>query len=434
MPVPRNLLQKIKPFLNRKEFIAIVGPRQSGKTTFLEIVADYLQKGLKVKNESIQTITFEDRILLNQFETDPVAFIKSYLPGKHSDTFFFLIDEFQYAFDGGQKLKLIFDTVKGLKIIITGSSSLDIKAHVGKYMVGRLVSFHLYPFTFSEYLYAHNPKLGNIYREHNERALSSLVTGKQLEGNVGKDLFHDEMRVYYENYAVWGGYPAVTLAETDDIRKKLLRDTYNNYILKDIKTLLELATEKNLFMLSQYLATQTGNIIVYQNTSQASNLNHRQLKKHLTILEETYVSKTVNPFFKNRKKELSKNPKIYFIDMGFRNNLIENMNPLPIRSDTGAIIENTVFIRLNELFGEIHKINFWRTKAGAEVDFVLHYNEKIIPLEVKYSAFSTEKVSKSFINFLNTFKPEHAVVLTKNYWGCVNINNTRVYFIPVCYI
>ncbi|MCK4244503.1 MAG: DUF4143 domain-containing protein, partial [Candidatus Omnitrophica bacterium] len=142
----------------------------------------------------------------------------------------------------------------------------------------------------------------------------------------------------------------------------------------------------------------------------------------------------VKPFFKNRQKELSKNPKIFYIDMGFRNSLMENMNGLDKRADSGAIIENVVFIRLNELCEGVNKINFWRTKAGAEVDFVLHTKGNIIPIEIKYSSFKTEKISRGLASFIDSFKSEYAVVLTKNYWGMTKKNKTKVLFIPVYYL
>jgi len=226
----------------------------------------------------------------------------------------------------------------------------------------------------------------------------------------------------------------VVLAGNNAIRSKLLSDTYNNYILKDIKTLLELATEKNLLLLSQYLATQTGNIVVYQNLSQTAHLDHRQIKKHLNILEETYVCREVRPFFTNRQKELTKNPKIFFLDMGFRNNLMENINSLAVRPDAGAIVENVVFIRLNELCSRVQKINFWRTKAGAEVDFVIHKQDALLPVEVKYAGFKSEKVSRSLASFIDTFKPECAVVLTKDFWGSGKKEKTRILFIPFYFL
>ena len=434
MIVQRDLIQKISPFMARKEFIAIIGPRQAGKTTFLEVLKTYLCKETKVREDFIQTVTFEDRRLLAEFETDPVSFVRSYVPQDISGRFYMMIDEFQYAIDGGQKLKLVYDTVKGIKIVITGSSSLDIKAHVGKYMVGRILSFNLYPFNFRECLRWNERRLERIYSQVNEQVIRWLLEGKLFKIKRGVDIFSEEMVKQYERLCIWGGYPEVVLAKSDNERKKVLADIYNNYILKDIKTLLELATERSLFMLSQYLATQVGNIVVYQNLSQVSNLDYRKMKRHLKILEETFVSREVMPFFKNRQKELSKNPKIFFMDMGFRNNLMENINSLNKRSDAGAIIENCVFIRLNELCSGINKINFWRTKAGTEVDFVLHIKDNIVPIEVKYSNFRTEKISRSMASFIESFKPEYAAVLTKNYWGLLKRDKTKVLFIPVYYL
>ena len=434
MIIERDLMEKIVPFLLRKEFIAIVGPRQSGKTTFLEMVRTHLCKKLKINKDFIKTVTFEDRIALLQFERDPIAFVSSYMQSNHFKTFYLMIDEFQYAIDGGQKLKLIYDTVKGIKVFITGSSSLDIKAHVGKFMVGRLLHFDLPPFNFREYLRARDKRLEVLYAQGNEKVVRGLFTGKGLKLQRGVDVFNKEMRRHYEKFCVWGGYPAVVVAKGDEVRRKLLSDIYNNYILKDIKTLLELATERNLFLLSQYLATQVGNIVMYQNLSQVSQLDYRQLKKHLAILQETYVSREVKPFFKNRQKELSKNPKIFFADLGFRNHLVDNMNALDMRPGAGAIVENAVFIRLHELWGGMNKINFWRTKVGAEVDFVITIKDAVVPIEVKYSTFKTEKLSRSLASFIDSFNPEYAVVLTKDYWGSMKREKTKVIFVPVYYL
>lgn len=434
MIVQRDLADILNKFIRRKEYLAIIGPRQAGKTTFLEIIKDFLLRDLKIHKDSIRTVTFEDRRLLSQFEGDPVSFVRSYMPAKTSGTFYLMIDEFQYAEEGGRRLKLVYDTVPKLKIIITGSSSLDIKSQVGKYLVGRILTFHLYPFNFGEFLSARDKRLERIYRENNAVLIKWLFDGRPFKFKIGKDAFGEEMTKHFEEYCIWGGYPAVVLSKTDEERRKVLNDIYSNYVLKDIKGLLELATDKNLFLLSQYLAAQTGNITVYQNLSQVSHLDYRQMKKHLNILNETFICAEVRPFFKNRQKELSKNPKIFFYDTGFRNSLVENTNSLDKRSDSGAVIENAVFIRLNELCHGINKINFWRTKAGAEVDFVLHAGGDIIPIEVKYSRFEREKASRSFINFVESFNPGRGIVLTRDYRGKTTVGKTEVIFMPVYYL
>lgn len=273
---PRDLVKRIEPFLNRKEFIGIVGPRQSGKTTLLNILKDLFKGKMGVKEELIKIITFEDRKQLMEFEADPLAYIHSWIPEDSSEKFYLMLDEFQYLEKGGQKLKLIYDTVENIKIIITGSSSLEIKGNFGKYMVGRLLSFNLYPFNFGEFLRVKDRRLERIYREKSNKVRKWIFNSPTSGVEEGEDTFHQEMVDFWEEFCIWGGYPAVVLAESERIRKKLLSEIYNNYILKDIKTLLELSTENNLYRLSQYLATQIGNIVVYKNLSQKSGLNYRK--------------------------------------------------------------------------------------------------------------------------------------------------------------
>jgi len=435
MRVKRDIIDEIRIFLKRKEFIAIIGPRQAGKTTLLEMLRDYLISDLKVDKKRIQIVTFEDRRLLTQFETEPISFVQSYFPVLTKDEpSYLMMDEFQYVEDGGQKLKLIYDTMKGIKVVITGSSSLDIKARVGRFMVGRILSFYLYPFNFGEILRAKDLRLEGIYQRNNRVITEWLFGDKKIDKKEGVDIFAEEFLRYYEDYCIFGGYPSVVLSLTEKEKRKVLSEIYNNYILKDIKTLLELVTEKSLLFISQYLATQIGNILTYQDLSQVSALSYRQVKKHLHILQETMVCLETKPFFTNRKKELTKNPKIYFIDLGFRNNLLENVNKFDKRPDIGSMIENAVFIRLNELTKGEAKINFWQTKAKAEVDFILQIRGRIIPVEVKFSKFISPKVSRSFMSFINSYKSNQGLILTKDYWGRIKKDTTEILFAPVYYL
>ncbi|MDQ7827216.1 MAG: ATP-binding protein [Candidatus Eremiobacteraeota bacterium] len=434
MIYPRDALSPVIPFLERKEFISISGPRQSGKTTLLKMIGAHLHGELKIDRRLITLITFEDRRLLAQFERDPVAFVQSYAPSGIDGILYLMIDEFQYARDGGQKLKLIFDTCENIKILITGSSSLDLKAQVGRFMVGRIVSFTLCPFNFGEYLSTKSERLETAYRGKSGQLWQWLEGRGAFPGERGLDIFHQELQPLYEDYCIWGGYPAVVLAGSPLERRKIFSEILNSFILKDIKTLLELATDRSLLRLSQYLAAQAGNIVVYRSLSEASNLDFRNVKKHLEILKETFVCREVRPFFTSRQRELSKNPKIYFLDNGFRNSLMEAMQGLEMRPDAGAIIENTVFIRLNQLHNGLGKINFWRTKAGAEVDFVLHLEGQLLPVEVKYSLFKSETIPRGLVSFIGSFRPRRAVVLTRSFWGIRKIDETETTFIPAYYL
>lgn len=231
MIIQRNLMSQIIPFLDKKEYIAIIGSRQAGKSVLLDLIRDYLIKNKNVKAVNIKQITFEDRLLLSQFDNDPIAFVNSYKSDVFSgDIFYLMIDEFQYSIDGGQKLKLIFDTVANIKIIITGSSSLDIKAQVGKYMVGRILTYYLYPFSFGEFLSAKNKKLSSLYEEKNKKLLNWFLKSEAIAPESGKDIFSLEFLRLFEEFSIFGGYPRVALSETEIEKKKILNDIYSNYI------------------------------------------------------------------------------------------------------------------------------------------------------------------------------------------------------------
>ncbi len=209
--IKRDILEQIKGFLDRNEYIAVVGPRQAGKTVLFKLLTEYLISGQGINRKNIVNITFEDRKLLKQFTFDPAGFISSFMLGDNSRTYF-LIDEFQYAKDGGQKLKLVYDTVQNVKIFITGSSSLDIRAQIGKYMVGRILTFYLYPFSFGEYLRAKDIRMEKIYSKKSGDIRGFIFDGKATGFAGGNDAYFDDMIKHFNDYAVWGGYPAVTLA------------------------------------------------------------------------------------------------------------------------------------------------------------------------------------------------------------------------------
>ncbi len=434
MQVKRCILSRIEKFLKSREYLAVVGPRQCGKTVLLGMIKQYLKKELKVKENNIALITFEDRKLLRQFESEPIEFVKSYIDKRGTGLFYLLIDEFQYAKEGGQKLKFVYDTVKNFKAIITGSSSLEIRAKTGKYMVGRMLSFNMYPFNFSEYLLSKSRRHLNIYEKKSRDIVKFIFKGKKPLYKNKEDAFYSEMIDFYKDYVVWGGYPAVVIEKNKEKKQKLQSEINSGYIMKDIKGLLALATENELESLITQLAIRPGNLINYTNLCADTALDYRNLKKHLRILNETFVCDELRPFYKNKRKELSKNPKIYFIDTGFRNNVLDDFNDPDMRTDGGALVENVVYRRLKELAGGRIKINYWRTKPGAEVDFILKVDGKPAPVEVKYSCFKGNKVSRSFMSFVQHYKPSTGLILTKNYFGISKKGKTNILFAPVYYL
>ena len=165
---PRVLLGLLKKWIDRKEIYAIKGPRQSGKTTLLKMLQEWLINEKKVEPENIIFLTFEDREVLEKFSTNPKTFIGSFIGEKKEERFYFLIDEFHYLIEGGQKLKLLYDLFENIKFIITGSSSLELTGKTSKFLVGRVFSFHLWQLSFREFVYVKSPRLSNYCQERSE--------------------------------------------------------------------------------------------------------------------------------------------------------------------------------------------------------------------------------------------------------------------------
>ncbi|MCK5177312.1 MAG: ATP-binding protein [Candidatus Aenigmarchaeota archaeon] len=425
----RTILTDLKKYINRKEIYAIKGPRQAGKTTILKIIKKWLIEEKKVKEENIIFLTFEDFEILDKFNLNPKQYINSFI--LNNDRYYFLLDEFQYASDGGKKLKLLYDTIENAKFIITGSSSLELTASTAKYLVGRVFYFDLMPFSFEEFLNAKDKRLANIYRQ-NSKIFDDFIHCKKINKKP-QDLFCSEFELLFGEFATFGGYPEVIKANVPEEKKQIIKNLNQTYVEKDVTDLLKIHDVFKFRKLTSVLSAQLGGIANYNELSLICSSHYKEIMNFLDCLEGTYIIKRIRPFYSNKKTELKKNPKIYFIDIGLRNYTAKNFNDLDIRTEKGQIIENVVLSQLLCRFKDSN-ICYWRTTGGAEVDFVIEIENKLIPVEVKYAGFKTPKITRSFRSFLDLYKPKRAVVITHDFYCVEKINDTEILFIPVCYI
>lgn len=395
MYVRRELEEQINKFMDDPEIIAVIGPRQCGKTTLI-------QKCLEGKKNTHQ-ISFDDQLLLQLFEDDLSSFIELHV--EPFETIF--IDEVQYAKESGKKLKHIFDKYHK-KIIISGSSVSELSIQSMKYLVGRIITFNLYPFNFSEFL---SYKDADLKRVYDKQAFGVAITR--------------ELNKYLEEFLVFGGYPRVVLEEDKEKKSVVLKNLYNTYLLKEIKEVLQLAEEKELIRLLKALALQTSNLIEYASLSQASGFNFPQLKKYLGVIEKTFICSRVSSFHTNKNTELSKTPKIFFFDNGFRNACLNNFSLE--RTDIGESMENFVF---SELIKKGFEVKYWRTKSKAEVDFIIEKNNEIIPIEVK-TTLHKENISRSYASFVEKYAPKKGFISSKEFESVVIKDKTSIHFVAV---
>jgi predicted AAA+ superfamily ATPase len=383
MYIPRDLEKTIRKYLDKPEILAVIGPRQCGKTTLIRNIFATVQNAV--------FLDFEDRETLALFEADLPAFIALYIK-KYRYVF---IDEFQYAKSGGKNLKYIYDNYK-TKIIITGSSATDLSIQSMKFLVGRIFIFSLYPFSFEEFL------------EYKDSALHSIMR----KGRLSQEIIA-RILVFFHEFCIFGGYPRVILAETQEEKEIVLKNIYNTYLLKEIKEILQLPEEYKLSRLLHALALQTGNTVQYTELMAITGFSSHDLIKYLNILEKTFVCIRSQPYHTNKRSELIKVPKIFFMDAGFRNVILKNFQEIINRTDKGALYENFVAA---EIFKAGFDVKYWRTKAGAEVDFIIESQGEVIPIEVK-SMLREPEFSRSFFSFVDKYAPKKKIIVSESFAG-----------------
>ncbi|MHB2150956.1 ATP-binding protein [Calditrichota bacterium LG25] len=366
--VLRDLEKQLQKYLTLPHIIAIVGPRRSGKTTLL--------RHLQAQLENSIYLSFEDQKVLELFHQDIDGFVELYV--KNNQTIF--IDEFHYATEGGKQLKYLFDFFPEKKVIISGSSSLDLMVKAVKHLVGRIIHFELFPFSFREFLRAKSPEL-----------LSILENGRLKDESP----LHQRIFKLWQEYLIFGGYPEVVLQSDREIKIKLLEGIYNTYLLRELRDIIRLSNDFKFVKLLKALALQMGNLINYNELSELSGYDYKTLKARLNILEKTYLTSFIYPFYRNKRTEIVKNPKVYFLDSGLRNCILSNFQTLDLRSDSGALCENYVFTALKRTN---LNVNFWRTKNKTEIDFIIQKNGDLWPVEVKCSE-NVRKMPRAFHSF-----------------------------------
>lgn len=371
MYVKRKLEGKILKYLNSPEIIAVVGPRQCGKSTMLGNILGKLK--------DVSMVNFEDRSALNMFNRNIDDFIALYVENKK----YLFIDEFQYAKKGGKRLKYIFDSHK-IKIFISGSSAIDMTINALKFLVGRIFIFQLQPFDFEEFLEYKDKSYKNLLKKEN------IIFKQARVSMIGKDA-NEKFNQYYQEYALYGGYPRVVLSGDEEEKKEVLRNIHSTYFLREVRDILGLIDDYKLEKLIKALALQIGNLIEYGELGKISEFSYPTLKKYLNFLEKTFICSLVKPYYRNKRTEIVKNPKVYFFDSGLRNIIINDFRKFEDRVDKGQLLENAVFM---QLVRGGYEFNFWRDKKKNEMDFILQLpDQKKLALEVKSTLKNSQSTS-----------------------------------------
>lgn len=403
--VEREIEKSISEWIDEREIVIIRGARQCGKTTIMKKTLESL-KSRGISEQQLSFLTFEDDIIRLKFEENPVEFIKAYQLSEKKHYFF--LDEVQYIDNVGKKLKLIFDSIDNVKLIVSGSSSFDLTS-LGKYLVGRAIFLDMRPFSFLEFLRAKNKQHEKAYSEHR------INFDKP---DIKKYIFLDNLNSLLKEYLTFGSYPRIVLEENKERKKELLKNLFLTYIEKDIVSLYGNEYRDNAIKVLKVLSLTKG-IIKYESISQDSGVSVKEIKEILPLLEDSFAISIIKPFYKNILNELRKNPKIYFIDCGLRN-YISGQLDIP---NFDILYENFACNQLKPL----HDVKYWRTTAKTEVDFII---DDKIPVEVKTAA----KIPRSLRGFIESYNPQHAFVANLSGVSKSIIKNCKVFLFPLAYL
>lgn len=358
----------INHFLKPNKVLVIFGPRQVGKTTLLN---QYLST-TKYKYKLDQGENLSTQIL---FKSQDFEELFSYVKGYE----LLVIDEAQNIENIGMGLKILVDHVKGLRIIVTGSSSFELAGQVGEPLVGRKTTLKLYPISQFELI---------------------------------NDLNEYELKQKLEDYLIYGSYPAVLTSSPTD-KGQILEELINGHILKDILTLENVKGSKILLDLLRMIAFQIGSEVSTTELSSNLGIDAKTVVRYLDLLEKSFILFNLRGYSRNLRSEITKKSKYYFYDNGIRNALISNFNTFNKRNDVGQLWENfLVSERLKkQAYKPIYTNNFfWRTWEQKEIDWVEEREGKLFGYEFKYNKDTFVKPKL----FLETYPEAEISLLNRN--------------------
>jgi len=366
MIVRNQLDYAIARLFKGKAFI-IFGPRQTGKTTFVEqLLARVNKKTLYLNGDDAD---------VRETLAKPNASQLVQILGDYEVLF---LDEAQRINEVGLLIKIIVDRFKGIQVIATGSSAFELSGKINEPLTGRKYEMMLLPLSYAELVSA-----------------TDFITE---ERSIAQRL-------------IYGAYPEVINdPQNAEEHLKLLADSY---LYKDLFALEEVKKPLLFEKIVKALALQIGSEVNFSELAQLVKADQKTVDKYVSLLEKSFVVFTLPAFSGNVRNEIKKNKKIYFYDTGIVNAITRNFNSLNNRNDVGALFENYMiaermkFLHQNQLEADCF---FWRTTQQQEIDYVEKSESKFLAVEFKWNEKSKNKIPTTFTQ---AYPEAEALILSK---------------------
>lgn len=373
MKIQRKLLSILKNDLKKtKKGLVIYGPRQVGKTTLVNDLLREFKWNTLILNGDQRGQWWE---LLTSRELSKLTLLVT-----GYDAVF--VDEAQRIPEIGLSLKILLDNFPKLKIIVTGSSSLDLASKISEPLTGRIYSYKLFPISQKELRVTNTPY---------------------------------EMEVQIEERLIYGSYPEIFSLKSIQEKTKYLENLTNTYLYKDLLEFGDIRNSSKIHDLLKLLAFQIGNQVSINELSNALEINRTTVDRYIDLLEKSFIIFPLPGFSRNLRKEVTKMDKIFFYDTGVRNSIIGNLNLFNSRDDVGKLWENFLIVeRMKKLSYEqkLFSQYFWRLTSGAEINFIEESEGNLHGFEFKYG----KKIVKTPNSWIVGYPNATATLINQNNW------------------
>ena len=366
MNIARDIAQLWLDKWDSGKVLILIEPRQVGKTTLIQSLCEKEGNYLFINGDNP-----DDRLQLESAGENKLRNII----GKYKTVF---IDEAQRIANIGLILKIIHDQIKGVRVLVSGSSALEIANSINEPLTGRKWEYNLFPFTWNE--------------------LKTHFGFLQNQKNI-------------PNYLIYGTYPEVITNALE--AENTLKQIAGSYLYKDLLQYKGIRKPEVLDKLLLALALQIGSEVNYNELSRTVGVDRATVEQYISLLEKAFVVFRVQALARNVRNEINTTRKIYFYDNGIRNAIIGNFTSLDFRQDVGALWENFMISeRVKVLnYKKWHgRTYFWRTYQQQEIDWIEEIDGSFSAFEFKWKIRKTNKKFPS--TFLNNYTINKTFLVT----------------------
>lgn len=389
----RNIETKVLKLLELFPVVAIIGPRQCGKT--------FLSKKLKPD--------------WDYFDLEDIETFERISSGAK---FFFKRNPHSLILDEAQCYPEIFNTLRGIidekrayngRFIITGSSSPELLQKISQSLAGRIGIIQLETYKFNESV---ESKLSPFYKIFENEDI------KYITDNVQKNF--SDLNSKMLDFWFYGGFPDIEKFSNAEEKSYWFDNYINTYVNRDIKALFPRINSKRFQRFLIMLLRLSGTIINKREMAQALDVAEPTIKDYIDICDKTFLWRNLNSFEYQIKKEVIKMPKGHIRDSGVLHHAlkINDLKELDAHPIVGHSFESFVIEEILKGVEATHatswSYHYYRTRNRAEIDLVLHGKFGIIPIEIKYGMNTRLRSLKSLISFVNEHNLPYGILINNS--------------------